>query len=601
MKNDLQLLREFEPILHFTQGELFYPTAVDEYIKRCNLISHANNRPKIIAQAGTLTINNLAQYADTLPDQTLYLQFVQQPLDTLEYQRWQRRSDVSTFHAPGRLARVNLASRFVDSIFDASLLVRGTVPGGTTAAAHLQYKQMQAHDPRMVYYGRVVREGGYIILHYMFFYAMNNWRSTFYGANDHEADWEQVFVYLIDNDNAPPEPGWVAYASHDFSGDDLRRRWDDPLLLREGNHPVVFVGAGSHAAYYEQGEYLTNVQLSFFKPFTDLLYGLERFWANQLQQGDPDDLARRVDQFLQIPFIDYARGDGLRIGPNQDKEWSPIILNENTPWIDHYRGLWGYDTGDPFGGERAPAGPKFNRDGTVRLSWHNPLGWAGLLKVAPSTQSINRLRHHIIELEQKLKETEQEIAMLRNFLHTQELEVRALQETAYLERLHQKQQLALRESENKLNALYAHRSDLNDTLVACREYLSRIEMGDWGDPEAHITRYHHPQSSETVQHSRALEFWAATSSGLMLLAFAGFVLINPNNIFLGVAILLFVFTAIESTMRGQLVRFLLNGTIALAIITSLLLIKDLFWLIILVSLIGWARLLIVQNLRELRP
>ena len=51
-------------------------------------------------------------------------------------------------------------------------------------------------------------------------------------------------------------PAWVAYASHDFHGADLRRRWDDrvDLELVDG-HPVVYAGAGSHAAYFRPGEY----------------------------------------------------------------------------------------------------------------------------------------------------------------------------------------------------------------------------------------------------------------------------------------------------------------------------------------------------------
>lgn len=83
---------------------------------------------------------------------------------------------------------------------------------------------MRKTDPRRVYYARVVREGGYIILHYMFFYPMNDWRSSFYGVNDHESDWEQIFIYLADDNQDHPTPRWVAYASHDFTGDDLRRR-----------------------------------------------------------------------------------------------------------------------------------------------------------------------------------------------------------------------------------------------------------------------------------------------------------------------------------------------------------------------------------------
>ena len=125
------------------------------------------------------------------------------------------------------------------------------------------------------YYGHVTRQGGYVVLQYWFFYPMNDWRSSFGGVNDHEADWEQVSVVLAEGDEAAdheaaddevagddaagPEPLWVAFASHDERGADLRRRWDDHDLQRVGEHPVVYVGAGSHSAACLPGEYLVTV------------------------------------------------------------------------------------------------------------------------------------------------------------------------------------------------------------------------------------------------------------------------------------------------------------------------------------------------------
>ena len=65
------------------------------------------------------------------------------------------------------------------------------------------------------------------MLHYLYFYFMNDWRSTFAGANDHEADLEQAFVVLEDRPDGP-RPVWFGCAAHDYIGDELRRRWDDP-------------------------------------------------------------------------------------------------------------------------------------------------------------------------------------------------------------------------------------------------------------------------------------------------------------------------------------------------------------------------------------
>jgi hypothetical protein len=66
-----------------------------------------------------------------------------------------------------------------------------------------------------------------------------------------------ICVYLSEWPTGEITPEWVAFASHDQSGDEVRRRWDDPELEKTGEHPVVYAGAGSHASYFAAGEYLT--------------------------------------------------------------------------------------------------------------------------------------------------------------------------------------------------------------------------------------------------------------------------------------------------------------------------------------------------------
>ena len=63
------------------------------------------------------------------------------------------------------------------------------------------------------YHGRVLRQDGWIVLQYWFFYAFNDWRSGFYGANDHEGDWEKILVYLSESETGEVRPEWVAYAA----------------------------------------------------------------------------------------------------------------------------------------------------------------------------------------------------------------------------------------------------------------------------------------------------------------------------------------------------------------------------------------------------
>ena len=44
--------------------------------------------------------------------------------------------------------------------------------------------------------------------------ACNDWRTTFHGVNDHEADWEMVSVYLAPGPDGSDRPAWVAPAVH---------------------------------------------------------------------------------------------------------------------------------------------------------------------------------------------------------------------------------------------------------------------------------------------------------------------------------------------------------------------------------------------------
>ncbi len=596
MDDDLALLRKFEPVVYFTRGELFYPCAVDGYLDRCSLIMRDRyGNEQVLAQEGELSADKMSQFKEVPPGHIIFLRFVKEPMAILDYQKWLLRPGRPVFKTRGRMARVGLFSRIIDSFVDASLLVRGVVPGGTTAAAEVKYREILSEDPKYVYYGRVIREGGYTALHYIFFYVMNDFRSTFRGINDHESDWEQIFVYLSDEEE--PVPVWVAYASHDYSGDDLRRRWDDPELQKDGTHPVIFAGAGSHSSYFLPGEYLISVEPRFLQTINDVAFSLRLFWANTLGQGvAPEEIEKEAR--LIMPYIDYARGDGLGIGPGQKMSWSPILLTEDMHWAEQYRGLWGIDTRDRFNGERGPAGPKFNRDGTVRISWYDPLGWAGLDKVAPPKFLSDDLEGHIASMSEDIESIEKDIADKREKLRLLELEVRALFKTDYLSKIYKAHQESLAAAQNDIKALYARRMDLTELLAASQSYLISVKSGDLGDPQAHITvkRYPEPPLGPIGRYAA---LWTAISGGLLLFAFAALMLFFPSQIFLWSIVVVGFFLAIESIVWGRFTRFLLNATILLAIAISIILIWNLLWQIVIIGLIIIVVMSIARNLREL--
>jgi hypothetical protein len=595
---DLRLLRSYEPTIRYNHGELFFPTSAEPYIADCDLwVGRSERDRRLLVPHGELTAD-LAATFDTPPDQSLFLRIVQHPLNSLELARWYRRPERPVFKAPGRLARVGLFARLVDSFFNLSLLLRGTVPGGTTAAASMKYEAARAQDPRYVYYGRVLRSDGWIVLHYLFCYFMNDWRSTFQGANDHESDWEQCFVFL---DEAPdgPQPVWFACAAHDYSGDNLRRRWDDPLLVRVGDHPVIHAGAGSHAAYFEQGEYLTTAPLPASRVLSGLLEALRSLWRDTLRQDDPGDLSASLTSVLSIPFIDYARGDGLSIGEGGDATWTPVVIDESIPWVEGYRGLFGLDTYDRFAGERAPAGPKWTRNGTVRQTWNDPVGWAGLAKVAPPSRAADTLRARIRMLETEVEAIDGRDSVLQSGLPGLDLEARALATNQSYAPIHSAVAGELDEGELALTASRRRRGQLLDEIAASKRELGRIAQGDFGDPRIHITRDHHPVPPEMTRYGRIVEVWSAVSISLVLVLIVGSVytgLFGPLvSILAGVA----VYLVVEAAFRRRLGVFLLRTTLLLAIVASIIIIANHLTLLVIAAIVGLAALTLLDNVRDI--
>ena len=120
---DLELLRQYEPIVCYTNGEMFFPTATDEFVKRASLwLNGPGGYARELVPEGELNPDKLAEYDETLPNHTLYLRLVLQPLTGTAYQSWLARPDRVNFNAAGRLARVALWSRVLGSLLDISLL-----------------------------------------------------------------------------------------------------------------------------------------------------------------------------------------------------------------------------------------------------------------------------------------------------------------------------------------------------------------------------------------------------------------------------------------------------------------------------------------------
>ncbi|WP_433605424.1 hypothetical protein ACQP2P_27285 [Dactylosporangium sp. CA-139114] len=561
-EGDLALLRAYEPVVRYTAGELFLPTAVGAYVGRAALWRRrpGERRDECLAQAGELTLERLAEAGERFAGDGLYLRLVDRPMRGGEYRRWRRDAAQPSFRPSSRFAAVGLFARLVDAGLRVSLLVRGTVPGGTRAAAHHLYAtHMQGSDHP--YYARVFRDGGYVALQYWYFYPMNDWRSTFSGINDHEADWEQVTIFLAETLGGSLCPAWVAFSAHDEVGDDLRRRWDDPDIEFVGTHPVVYAGAGSHAGAYLPGEYVTTVALAWL----NRLRAVSRQVLRALPwTGDAPETSAGV------PFIDYHRGDGVGIGVGERSAWHPVLFDDDTPWVRDYRGLWGLDTRDHFGGERAPAGPRYERDGAVRSGWANPVAWAGLDEEYPTAEhGAVLLERRASRLERRLARLAAEIDGRRRAARESRASNRARAAFASHTGADKPRRPRTGPDRHGVEALARLRTE----QTALREELDAIVRAGTrppiDTPHAHLRRRALPLTADTPRQ-RFLAIWSAASVSVMLAGIALVVISPPVGVLWSSAGLIALMLAIEAAARGRLVRFTATMGAAGAVVFAVL-------------------------------
>ena len=540
---DLGLLRRYEPVLRMTQGELFLPMPIESYLRNCSLWRREpSEAAREVCAPGEITPARLAEVGaefGAASGDGLWLRFVTDSLRRREFRAWRRAAGRPRL-APGtsRFAAVGLLSRLIDAVLRLSLLLRGRVPGGTTAAAEQAYRA-DADPGTCPYYGRVTRDRGFVVLQYWFFYAMNDWRSSFGGVNDHEADWEQVTVFLPDPPDPASRPAWVAISSHDEAGDDLRRRADDPDLQWRDTHPVLFAGAGSHSGAYLPGDYLVTVE----PPAVGRLTGALRRPGRLLLPWKRGQTGTRFG----IPFIDYHRGDGPGVGPGEAQQWLPVLVDDQTPWLRHYRGLWGLDTGDPFGGERAPAGPRYERGGSVRLCWSDPVGWAGLDKEPPSVAAEAQvIEDRIAELDTRLAVVAGELDTDADELRRARVGSRAMANAANL--------AAVAALQTSVEQARARRQALAEERAALA-YASVAGLPP-DEPHAHLTHRVVPNVDPARTRSSVLRVWSAVSASALLAGLAVVILGHVGALLPAFAGLAVVMLSVEAFARGHLWQFL---------------------------------------------
>jgi hypothetical protein len=185
-----------------------------------------------------------------------------------------------------------------------------------------------AEETAPAVYAHVAADPGYpgqLALQYWFFYVYNDWN------NLHEGDWEMIQILFAAADAREAleeEPVAVGYSQHEGAE---RADWgDDKLELVDGQRPVVYPAAGSHANF-----------------FTDALH-----LGSSAEQG---------------VGCDDTRGPHVNLDPTVIT--IPSVASEaraRFPWIT-FEGRWGELQEAFFNG---PTGPNLKRQ------WNHPVEWS---------------------------------------------------------------------------------------------------------------------------------------------------------------------------------------------------------------------------------
>lgn len=193
-------------------------------------------------------------------------------------------------------------------------------------------------------YARVATQAdrpGLLVVQYWFFWYYNRWN------NLHEGDWEGIqLLFETDDPATATEPISVGYAQHE--GGEIAG-WTSETLARDGDRPLVYPSAGSHASYFSSAVYLGRDASTGF--------GCD----------DTTGPSTRLD-----PAVVMLPTDVEEItGPDDPMAWVA------------FRGRWGELNMGPYSGPTGPA----DKD-----RWERPIDWHEGLRstsvVVPAAESF---------------------------------------------------------------------------------------------------------------------------------------------------------------------------------------------------------------------
>jgi hypothetical protein len=289
----------------------------------------------------------------------------------------------------------------------------------------------------------------------------------------------------------------------------------------------------------------------------------------------------------------------VSIGPGQPETWSPVLIDESTPWVGQYRGLWGLFARDPISGENAPAGPMYNRDGSPRGAWYDPLGFAGLDKVPPPNVALRMLEENCASVAARQAALDELIPAKASELQAVGIKLKGMEDNPHLAKQYaalEKEMMAL---SAEVRALRRENSENGALLQGLTGRLDRLRRGIQDNPRAHIKHLSQPAQAAHMRFDRLAETWAAISLSLLLFGVVALMLLTPKFLIPGLAVITLLFIVAESILRGAFIHTITVITTLLAMVSALILALHFWYWILIGALLTTAIFLMAQRLREM--
>jgi hypothetical protein len=211
---------------------------------------------------------------------------------------------------------------------------------------------------------------------------------------------------------------------------------------------------------------------------------------------------------------------------------------------------------------------------------------------------VGELETKLAHLDREIRDLEHELEQTQLSVRSLTLEVTALDRSEYSATLVKGRQTESSKAQATLQEYYARREVLREAREACESYLDCVRRGELGPPQAHIRHKHEP-APPIAAHHRAAEIWSAISGGVLLLLLVALLVFTPGSWLTWVVLVGVIFFGIEAAVRDRLGSYLLNLAIVLALINTVVLLYEFWWLVLIGLLVAFVVFILRENLGEL--